>query len=82
MTVRGDSAPPNKPTLINTCISIYAAVPWTFIVHVDALPSGAVVVVVVRAARAGTVEVAEVVIVPTRAEVGPARHSGRVAIRR
>ena len=47
--------------------------------HVEALPSGAVVVVVVPA---GTVEVAEVVIVPTRAEVGPARHSGRVAIRR
>ena len=58
--------------------------------HVEALPSGAAAVegCGVRYKRAcpvevaDTVEVAEVVIVPTRAEVGPARHSGRVAIRR
>ena len=47
------------------------------IVHADAGAAAAV-----PAAWADTVEVAEVVIVPTRAEVGPARHSGRVAIRR
>ena len=52
--------------------------------HVEALPSGAAAVegCGVRYKRACPVEVAEVVIVPTRAEVGPARHSGRVAIRR
>ena len=47
------------------------------IVHADAGAAAAV-----PAAWVDMVEVAEVVIVPTRVEVGPARHSGRAAIRR